>query len=142
MRPDEVNAAASSRNRAWHLVPVDWWRAQPQDADYLPEAFDSEGFIHLTYTTSDVIAVGNRWYLSSTGDWLALWIALDRCAAPVLFADADMQRQFPHLHGPLERDAILSIHTVRRAPDGTFLTIEDLPNDPLARTTPDDGARG
>ena len=114
---------------AWHLVPTAWFEAQPADADYLPEAFASEGFIHLTFTTVDVIDVGNRYYRTLPGDWLALWIDLTRSAAPVQFSAVDVRHQFPHLHGPLERDAIVSIHSVQRGEDGTFLGIDTLPAD-------------
>ena len=121
------SSTSKDSNHAWHLAPAVWFNAQPSDADYLPEAYADSGFIHLTFTTADVIDVGNRYYRAVAGGWLALWIALDQTAAPVQFADSDPQRRFPHLHGPLERHAIVSIHAVHRAEDGTFLAIDDQP---------------
>lgn len=119
--------ARNGNTHAWHLVPTAWFAAQPATAEYVPEAFASEGFIHLTFTTADVIDVGNRYYRAVPGDWLALWIDLTRCRAPVEYFTTDVRHQFPHLHGPLERDAIVSIHTVQREVDGTFIAIDTPP---------------
>ena len=49
-------------------------------------------------------------------------INVDKVTAPVRYEDP--QRIYPHIHGPLNRDAIASALPVKRAADGTFLALE------------------
>ncbi len=102
----------------WHLVPADEWRAVPADAPYLPAAFTRDGFIHTTHTATEVAAAGNRYYKDDPSPYLAILIDLRRVTSPWRY---DGDPRFPHIYGPLNRDAVLTVHSAPRTPDGTFL---------------------
>jgi len=109
----------------YHLVARADFEAQDSSADYLPVAFAREGFIHLTDGADELAAVGNRYYRADPRPYLALRIDLARVRAPVRYEDP--RRVYPHVYGPLNRDAILAVADVPRLPDGTFLPLQDEP---------------
>ncbi len=109
----------------YHLVPRADFEAQDPSADYLPVAFAREGFIHLTDGADELVAVGNRYYRADPRPFLALRVDLARVRAPVRYEDP--RRVYPHVYGPLNRDAIVAILDVPRLPDGTFLPIQGEP---------------
>ncbi len=128
--------ARAAREPAWlayHLVPTEEWEAAPSDAPYLPAAFPRDGFIHTTHAAVEVAAAGNRYYASDPRPYRALAVDLRRLASPWRY---DGDERFPHIYGPLNRDAVLAAAPAPRAPDGTFLpptwadptyTPEDIP---------------
>ena len=107
----------------YHLVPREEFEALDPSADYLPVAFAREGLIHLTDGANELIDVGNRYYRSDPRPYLALHIDLARVHAPVRYEDP--RRAYPHVYGPLNRDAIVGILDVQRLPTGTFLSISE-----------------
>ena len=48
---------------------------------------------------------------------------MDRLAAPVRYEDPDAV--YPHIYGPLNVDAVLSVRLVERGADGEFLALGD-----------------
>lgn len=108
---------------AYHLVPDPWYTAQPPDQAYLPEPFDHEGFVHLTHGIEPVIAAGNRYYRSDPRSYVVLTVDLTKVTSEVRYEDAD--HQFPHIYGPIDREAIVAVRVVERGADGTFLTIAE-----------------
>jgi len=102
----------------YHLVPTGEWEAAPPDEPYTPVAFDRDGFIHTTHTASEVAAAGNRYYRADPRPHLAVVIDLRRVTAPWRY---DGDARFPHIYGPLNRDAVLAVPTAPRQADGTFL---------------------
>ena len=107
----------------YHLVPRDELERQAPATDYLPAAYEADGFIHLTDGAEELAIVGNRYYRADPRPYLALVIDLARVRAPVRYEDP--RRVYPHIYGPLNRDAIVAILDVPRAPDGTFLPISE-----------------
>ena len=118
-------------NSAYHLVPKSWYRAQPEDRGFLPEPFDTDGFVHLTYGLDDVLAVGDLFYRADPRPYLLLTIDLEQITSEVRHDD-DSGR-YPHVYGPLDRAAIIAIHRVERAPDGSFTGV--VPIDARDETT-------
>jgi uncharacterized protein (DUF952 family) len=115
-----------------HIVPAGYYHAQPADRPYLPEAYPADGFIHCTREPEVMLQIANRFYRTAAGDVLVLVIDADRVGAPVKWeppvhpdgAPAQPgERLFPHIYGPLNRDAIVAIRTARRAEDGSFLAV-------------------
>lgn len=80
----------------FHIIPADYFRAQPDSAPYLPAALGADGFIHCTQEPEVLLHIANNYYKN------------------VLF---------PHIYGPLNRDAIVEIRTAKRAGDGTFISV-------------------
>ena len=105
----------------YHLVPALVWESQMYGKAYEPEGFAEEGFIHCTDTIVELVAVGNRYYRSDPREFLVLAIDCEQVTARVVYEDP--KRIFPHIYGPLNTDAVLSIQQVVRAADGTFLTM-------------------
>jgi uncharacterized protein (DUF952 family) len=106
---------------AYHLVAQDWYLAQPSDADYLPEAFERDGFVHLTHGIESALAVGTAYYRADNRPYLLLMVDLGHVAADVRYDDPD--QRYPHIYGPIDRAAIIEVHRANRAPDGSFLNV-------------------
>lgn len=103
----------------YHLVPREEYEAGDPAAEYVPVAFAQDGFIHLTDGAEELVAVGNHYYRADPRPYVALRIDLARVRAPIRYADHGWV--YPHVHGPLNRDAIVAVLDVPRRPDGTFL---------------------
>jgi uncharacterized protein (DUF952 family) len=108
--------------RTYHLVPAAVWQAADADAPYLPERFHEEGFIHTTHNPVELAAAGNRYYRADPRPYLIVHIDLGRVRAPIMIEDAG--GRFPHIHGPLNRDAIVAVTDAPRDEAGAFLVPE------------------
>jgi uncharacterized protein (DUF952 family) len=105
----------------YHLTPAAVWEAQARAATYRPEGYDSEGFIHCTDGESHLLAVGDRYYRGDRRDYVVLSIARERITAPVKYEDPE--RNYPHIYGPLNTDAVVAVRPVVRDADGAFVAI-------------------
>jgi uncharacterized protein (DUF952 family) len=115
-----------------HLTSADYDRALPPEAPYLPPDYAIDGFIHCTQDPAVLVHVANIFMKGVAGEVLVLAIDPERVTseirleAPSPPAPADSPLfgvMFPHIYGPLNRDAIVEVRTVMRAADGTFLKI-------------------
>jgi uncharacterized protein (DUF952 family) len=93
----------------YHLVPSLEW--SDGDAPYVPTAFDRDGFVHCTDGAAEVAATANRYY-ADADDLLVLTI--DRARLQALVRYEDPRQVYPHVYGPIERDAILKVEPMRR----------------------------
>ncbi len=109
--------------RYLHLVPTESWDRQKSGPTYVPEAYDNDGFIHLTIGEANLMEVANRYYKQDARNYVVLELDKDRISAQVQFDD-DSGR-YPHVYGPLNVDAVVSVRPVKREEDGTFLSIEE-----------------
>jgi uncharacterized protein (DUF952 family) len=106
---------------AFHLVPVVAWDAAPRDEPFRAASLDDEGFVHLTHRSADLVDVANAFYRNVPGPHVVLTIDLDRVTSSWRY---DGDERYPHVYGPLDREAITEVRPVQRAPDGTFLLFE------------------
>jgi uncharacterized protein (DUF952 family) len=107
----------------YHLTPADYYESLDPDSDYLPAAFDQDGFIHCSADEEQMLEVANRFYKGEPGEFLLLAIDEDAVRADVRHEDAAPEPDgnlYPHIYGPLNRDAIREVRPFSRAPDGTF----------------------
>lgn len=89
----------------YHIVkPAYWYQCQPDEA-YVPETFADEGFIHLS-TREQVAGVLERYY-SGIRPLIALHLDEALFTAELRYEPAASGELFPHLYGPLNRDAII-----------------------------------
>lgn len=95
----------------YHLVLRQLWEAQP-DEDYRAASLDSEGFIHCSYA-NQVAASANRFYADAR-DLLVLQIDPAKLARPLKAEQAGSGEVFPHIYGPLNRDAVVSVRPMQR----------------------------
>src|SRR5689334_19050815 len=109
------------KGRTFHMVPKEYYEAQPADQPYQPEpmAKGQEDFIHCTNGPQNVVDVGHRYYARDLRPFYLLVIDLEKVTAPVRY-DAPGEI-YPHIYGPLNRDAIVEIRDFERTPEGRFL---------------------
>lgn len=110
---------SKSNDITFHLVPGEYYRDADASAPYVPATFAEEGFIHCTDGADNVAAVGNRYYRDDRRMYIALVIDKRSVQAQIRYEDED--RIYPHIYGPLNRDAIVRVVPVLREADGTFL---------------------
>lgn len=103
----------------FHLVPGEYYRDCDSAAPYTPAAFAEEGFIHCTDGLDNVTSVGNAHYKNDRRMYILLVIDRKKVRPKIKYEDA--AHIYPHIYGPLNRDAIREILPVLRASDGTFL---------------------
>lgn len=112
----------------FHLTPQPYWDASDTAAPYVPEAFGRDGFIHCTNGAQRVVDVGNRYYRDDPRPFVALLIDVSRLSAEMRYEDPE--RVYPHVYGPLNRDAIVGLIPVERDYAGGFIRLATarLPN--------------
>ncbi len=117
----------------FHLVPASYYHRQPADRAYLPETFAQDGFIHCTAGLDTLVEVANMFFADLPDDLLVLEIDPARLTAPLKFEPpvppsgaADVPPPgseatlFPHIYGPLNREAVSRIFTLSRSPSGRW----------------------
>ncbi len=108
-----------------HLVAQPYYESSDASEAYTPEDFASDGFIHCTDGVESVLQIGNWHYKDDQRPWLVLLIDKEKVRAEIKYEDPE--RIYPHIYGPLNRDAIVSTLPVKRAEDGTFLALAPSP---------------
>ena len=103
----------------YHLTPLDWWEASDPAAALGSPSLESEGFIHCTDGAEAMVATANRHYRSDPRSFVVLTLDLARVGSP--WSVEDPGGVYPHVFGPIDRDAIVSAEPMPRADDGTFL---------------------
>lgn len=100
--------------------------------DYCPEDFDADGFVHCS-TAEQVPGTADAYY-ADAADLVLLCIDPDRLTAPLRWEATGDGPRFPHVYGPVNREAVIGVVDFERGEDGRF----DLPWDAavLARRPP------
>jgi uncharacterized protein (DUF952 family) len=101
-----------------HLCPVPVWENQRHADDYLPEAYQTDGFVHCTDGDDRVVEVANRFYRDDPRPFVVLSVDLDVNGERWIYEDPD--QVFPHIYGPIHPRAVVTVRPVRRAADGAF----------------------
>ena len=116
-------AGEAGGHLALHLVPAGrWeaWRAGPDPAArYTPVGFEAEGFVHCTDGDDEMLAVANRFYAEDPGAFVVLDLDLALVGAPWRYDDPG--QCYPHVYGPLRRDAVRGVRRVLRDAAGRFV---------------------
>ncbi|MEI8166792.1 MAG: DUF952 domain-containing protein [Chloroflexales bacterium] len=102
----------------YHITSASAWETTQRTGTYAAVSLASEGFIHLS-TLAQVLWVANRFYRGQSG-LVLLAVAEDRLAAELRYEESEPGQRFPHLYGPLNRDAIVAAHPFAPAADGMF----------------------
>jgi uncharacterized protein (DUF952 family) len=104
----------------YHLAPIEYFHAQPPDRSYVPAEFYREGFIHCTTGDEQLVIVANRYYRTDVRAFLVVVIDEDLVTAEIKYEPGKDGMLYPHLYGPLNRAAIVSVLRMPRLPDGSF----------------------
>ncbi|MFF1507148.1 DUF952 domain-containing protein [Streptomyces sp. NPDC058326] len=117
----------------YHVVTSGEWNARP-DAPYAPASLAEDGFVHCSPDVRTTLAVVNAFYRSAPRPLLALLLDEDRltsrlefeAAAPAPPPGADADVLFPHLFGPVDRDAVARVLEVEWDESGRATGLKDL----------------
>ncbi len=107
----------------YHATPREHWETSDDTKPYVSNDFADEGFIHCTDSAEALPSVLTTYYKGTPGDWVVLTIDKDRVSSETRYEDPD--NDFPHIYGPLNRDAIVAVRDIPRSDDGTFLPLTD-----------------
>lgn len=112
-------------NHIYHLVPAERWRSWPATESYLPAEYDADGFVHCTQGDDLMLQVANRFYQQQPGEFLLLVLDPDVLTSPLIWEQPEdtLAPLFPHIYGPINREAIVGERSLLRAADGTFTAI-------------------
>lgn len=99
----------------YHLVLCRVWE-ENADQPYRADSLTSEGFIHCSFA-NQVARSANRFY-AEAADLLLLHIDPERLTSPLRDEAADSGEIFPHIYGPLNRDAVVKVEALTRGSDG------------------------
>ena len=113
------------KSSIYHIaVQAEWARAA---GSYRAPSLDHEGFIHCS-TAEQVMDVANTFY-RGRNDLVLLEIDAEKLTSPVEIeppvgsSDDTTTERFPHVYGPINTDAIVTVLHLSPGPDGMF----DLP---------------
>ena len=91
----------------YHMVPRRYFESLDTNNDYLPKEFSKDGFIHCTDGEFMVSGIAYNIFKGLEDELLVLFIDKTKLKAPVRFDDKD--NFYPHIYGPLNRDAIVKV---------------------------------
>jgi uncharacterized protein (DUF952 family) len=116
----EHRTAAESRaaNITYHLVPEPVWSERGGEQEYLPDAYEADGFIHCTNGLDPLAEVANLFYKGDGRAYVVLALDMNQIRSEVRYDDTD--HVYPHIYGALNTDAVIGMFEAVRGPDGTF----------------------
>lgn len=103
----------------YHIVSKSDWQATELAETYRGDTLINEGFIHCS-TIEQVVDTANVWFKGRT-DLLLLTIDPAKLTAPLKYEDGGDGRLFPHVYGPIEKEAIIDVVAFPLPPDGRFV---------------------
>jgi len=122
--------------QTFHLVPADvWGAAAPALARgdrYAAASLESEGFIHCTDGVDALGVSFDRFYAADPRPFLALTLDLDALDVPWRYDDAG--KPYPHIYGEIRAEAVRSVASVERQPDGRFAGLRPLGDESRPQT--------
>jgi uncharacterized protein (DUF952 family) len=101
----------------YHIVcRADWEKTNA--GPYRAESLGREGFIHCS-NEDQVARVANLFY-GDQKDLLVLCIDVERLTSPVRDEGPGTGELFPHVYGPIEREAVVAVRQLQRAGEGSW----------------------
>ena len=101
--------------RIYHLVPRANWENSPPGA-YRAASLETEGFIHCS-NGDQVTTSANKFY-SHEPEMLLLAIDPVLLTRELRDEEGRPGELFPHVYGPINREAIVEVIRLTRGPDG------------------------
>lgn len=107
-----------------HLLAQDEWKLGTDPL--APPSLEAEGFVHCTDDDATLLRVANHFYRSIPGRVVALTIDTERVGCETIWehppnADPLTALRFPHIYGPVPRDAVESTRVITRDDDGAYI---------------------
>lgn len=107
-----------------HLTTQAQWNAAQTSGQLRPASLDTEGFIHCSKDTAQMLRVAQRLY-PGRADLLALAVDTDQLAAPVITEPSRSGELYPHIYGPLPVSAVTARQRLTPDTAGTFTLIPE-----------------
>jgi uncharacterized protein (DUF952 family) len=101
----------------YHIVARAVWE-QSAPGPYRAASLTTEGFIHCSYR-DQVARIANLFYRDHT-DLVALTIDPAKLTSPLRPEEVGGER-FPHVHGPIDRSAVVAVQALERTADGDWI---------------------
>ena len=103
-----------------HLCRLEDWQAAQEQGIYISPSLSQEGFIHCSQP-GQILEVANRFYREIPG-LVLLWIDPAKITTDIRWeaADGDL---FPHIYGPINLDAVMSVTDLTPDQDGNYHTL-------------------
>ncbi|MEJ8644923.1 DUF952 domain-containing protein [Streptomyces sp. MS1.HAVA.3] len=98
----------------FHIVPLADWTAAPE-LPYAPPSLTSEGFVHCSADRPTALGIADTHYRAVPGILLAVELDEGALTAEVR-REGESGGLYPHVHGPLNRDAVIHVWEVVRTP--------------------------
>lgn len=108
--------------RIYHLVPKSAWENAPA-GPYRAPSLATEGFIHCS-NAAQVAWAANRFY-AGEGELLVLVLDAGRLSSPVRDEDAGSGEKFPHVYGPIDREAVIAVRPLGHGADRRWVFSEE-----------------
>ena len=89
-----------------HITPRDAWERAIEQGRYIADSLRAVGFIHFS-TPAQVVDVANVWFPGQYG-LVLLCVDSSRLEAQLRYELVDGAER-PHLYGPLNLDAVMSV---------------------------------
>ncbi len=123
----------------YHITRRQDWIAARRDGTYVAPSLSTEGFIHCS-TSSQVVEVARQFYAGQSG-LVLLVIDPDRLVSALKWeppadglppAGVAANARFPHVHGPINLDAVVDVLAFEPDASGQFRRPDVLgaPSDP------------
>lgn len=106
-----------------HLCQRQEWLKSQEQETYRNKSLAQVGFIHCSQP-EQMLEVANHYY-QGIPDLILLWMIPDRVTSEIRWESVDGVL-FPHIYGPINRDAIISITDLKPDLDGTYRVIQFL----------------
>jgi uncharacterized protein (DUF952 family) len=103
--------------RVYHLVAGPVWEAS-SGPTYAAPSLATAGFIHCS-NADQVASSANRFYAGQDA-LVLLEIDVNRLKSPLRDERSGSGELFPHIYGPIERDAVVQVHVLGRGADGRW----------------------
>jgi uncharacterized protein (DUF952 family) len=107
----------------YHIIPEQEWNIVKNKNEYSPTSLAVEGFIHFSYK-DQVIGTAERYYADKPG-LVILKVSIDRVKPEIRNERSPTGGCYPHLYGPLDLNAVVSVQPLTRDDRGKF-TFNDL----------------
>ena len=104
-----------------HLCQRQEWLKSQEQGTYRSKSFEQEGFIHCSQP-EQILEVANRYY-QGIPDLILLWLTPDRLTSEIRWESAD-GAHFPHIYGPINLDALISVSDLKPDLDGIYRVIQ------------------
>jgi uncharacterized protein (DUF952 family) len=108
----------------YHITARDQWEESEASGSYEAESLETEGFIHCS-TRKQVAPVADDYYPGQAG-LVLLCIDTNQLTSPLRYeapsgSHAGFESAlFPHIYGPINREAVTAVVDFPPQPDGTF----------------------